>query len=223
MFMRRALMFSLLLPLLASAALFSSCKSEPYESGEATGKTVQQAADEVDRTAASLDATVKSMNALVEKPAIDPKPQFKSFSSELDALETRAKSVRDLATEMDANSKAYFAKWDAQIAAISNEDIRSRSQERRQKVDQAFTKIREQYAKAREDFKPLLADLKDIRTALAADLTPNGIDAVKKTAGKVASRADDVKKALAELSEEYRKLGVGLGNAAAAAQPPPKP
>jgi chromosome segregation ATPase len=217
--MRRALMFPLLLPLLASAALVSSCKSgETYESGQATGKTIQQAADEVDRTNASLDATVKSMNSLVEKPAIDPKPQFKAFSSELEALESRAKSVRDLATSMDANSKAYFAKWDAQIAEISNEDIRNRSQERRQKVDESFAKIREQYAKAREDFKPLLADLKDIRTALAADLTPNGIDAVKKTAGKVANRADDVKKSLAELSEQYRKLGVGLGNL-----PPPTP
>ncbi len=208
---------ALVLPLLlTSASLSSGCKTEAYEQGTATGKTIQQAADEIDRSITALDATVLSLNNLVaeNEAATDPAMQFKTFSKELETLESRAKSVRDLAAEMEKDSKSYLAKWDAEIAAIANEDIRERSQERRQKVDKTLAKISEEYADAREEFAPLLADLKDIRSALAADLTPDGIASMRRVAGKASDRSEDVKETLTELSERYRELGVGLGQSA---------
>jgi len=206
---------------LSTVALLPACKSETYESGAATGKTVQQAADEIDHVARALEATMVSLKDLVEKPAPEPSAQFKAFAKNVDALETQAKGVSNLAAQMEKNSKSYFAQWDQQIATIANEDIRERSQERREKIEKALAKVREQYTEARDEFKPLLADIKDVRTALAADLTADGIAGVKKSAAKVADGAADVKETLAELSEKFRELGIGLGKAATPPPPPP--
>lgn len=210
-----------LVPLLSlSIALVPACKSDTYESGAVTGQTIREAADGIDRGIQSLDATVLSLQDLAEKPAPDLAPQYKAFSKNLDSLEHHANQVRDLATKMETEGKAYFAKWDQQIAAIANEDIRERSQDRRAKVDEAFEEVRKHYAEAREEFKPLMADLKDVRNALGADLTFEGVEAVKKTAGKLKSRAEDVKETLTELSEGFHKLGVSIGKTPA---PPPAP
>ena len=209
MFRVRALALAVLVPL-ASSPLLSSCKSDTYESGAAAGKTIQEAASEIDAGIAAVDATTRALNALVDKTPGDKSAQFKTYSKELDTLEEHATNVRDLSAEMDAHTEEYFAKWDQQIATITNEDIRERSEDRRKNVDKAFAKIREKYAEARDEFKPMLADLTDIRTALAADLTPGGIDAVRKSAGKVAKQTDDVKESLSALAAEYRKLEVGL-------------
>jgi DNA repair exonuclease SbcCD ATPase subunit len=214
----RSLVFPLSITL-AMCALVPGCQSSaPNAPQAATGKTVTQAADEIDLGIKELDATVASLKDLTEKPAADPAPQFKAFSKNLDALDARAKSVSALATKMDENSRAYFTQWDKQIAEISNEDIRERNQERRTAIDKSLNKLREKYSEAKEKFKPLISDLKDVRTSLQADLSPDGIDTVRKTSGKIADHAEDVKETMGELSAEYRKLGVGLGNL-----PPPPP
>lgn len=202
-----------LLVTLASTALLGACKSATHQSGAATGKTIQQAADEIDLTIGALDATVASLNEILNNPAPALSKQLDSFTSNLKSLESRATEVRDLATAIDANSQAYFAKWDEQIATIVNEDIRERSQDRRADLDESFKDLREQYGEARDEFKPLLADLKDVHAALAADLTPSGIEVVRKTAKKCSKSAEDVKESLSELAQEFRSLGVGLGQA----------
>ena len=142
-----------------SIPLLPSCKSETYESGAATGETIRNAADGIDRGITTLDATMASLKDLVENPGADLGPQYKAFAKNVETLDKQAAEVRELATKMEEKGKAYFAQWDQQIASIANEDIKERSQERRKEVDEALEGMKKNYAEAREQFRPLLADL----------------------------------------------------------------
>jgi uncharacterized phage infection (PIP) family protein YhgE len=206
------------LPTIALALLASACQSSSGGKGEATGKNVTKAADEIQLGIGHLDATLAALNGLVNEPAPDLGTQFKAFSKHLDQLDATAKKVRETAASMDAKGKAYFADWDTQIAIIQNEDIRERSADRRKAVEAAFSKIQGEYGEARDTFRPLMNDLLDIRTALAADLTMDGVSAIKKSVKKVSGEAEDVKENLQELADGFRKLGVSLSKSG-----PPKP
>lgn len=205
-------------PLVALALLAGACQSTTAGKADATGKNVTKAADEIQLGIGQLDATLAALTSLVNEPGADLGPQFKAFSKSLDQLDSTAKKVRETAASMDGKGKAYFAEWDAQIAAIQNEDIRERSTDRRKVVEAAFSKIQGEYGEARDTFKPLMNDLLDIRTALSADLTMDGIAAVKKSVKKVNGEAEDVKENLQELADGFRKLGVSLSKSG-----PPQP
>ena len=206
-------------PFLGLALLAGACQSTTGDKGAATGKNITRAADEIQTGIGQLDATVAALTQLVNEPGADLAPQFKSFSKSLDQLDATAKSVRESTAAMEANGKAYFAEWDKQLAAIHNEDIRERSEERRKAVEARLSEIKEEYQAARDAFHPLMADFKDIRTALEADLTMSGLDAVKKSVKKTNDKAEDVKESLTQLAESFHKVGVSLSKVGPAPQP----
>src|SRR5262245_11464714 len=154
-----------------------------------------------------------ALHGLVNEPATDLEPQFKAFSKGVDQLDATAKKVRDAAAGMDEKGKAYFADWDAQIAGIQNEDIRAGSAERKEAVEANFKDIQAEYGKSRDSFKPLMTNLMDIRTALKADLTMNGLAAIKKSVKTVNGQAEDVKESLVKLEKSFREMGVKMSNA----------
>jgi archaellum component FlaC len=180
----------------------NACQTSEPDKGASTGKTVDQAAAEVGATITNLDATVAALNELVERPAPDLNPQFKTYTTNLGMLETSAGKVRDLAATMDTKSQEYFLQWDTQIATVQDEDIRERSEDRKKTIEANFNKIKNEYAEVRNEFKPLLADLQD------------------KTVKKVDDESKDVKESLQEMEKRFHDLGVKLSRTGPAPAPP---
>ena len=195
-----------------------ACKSSTHDQGAGTGKNITKAAEEIEQGIGHLDATVSSLNALVNQPGADLEPQYKAFAKNLDNLESTAKNVAKISAAMAEQGQAYFTKWDEQIAAIQNEDIRERSAERKEKVAAALKEIQDEYAEAKEEFKPLLSDLQDIRTALDVELTMDAVESLQDNAEDVSESAEDVKESLTELVQNFRDLGVRLSKAGPAAE-----
>jgi chromosome segregation ATPase len=198
----------------------NACQTSEPDKGASTGKTVDQAAAEVGATITNLDATVAALNELVERPAPDLNPQFKTYTTNLGMLETSAGKVRDLAATMDTKSQEYFLQWDTQIATVQDEDIRERSEDRKKTIEANFNKIKNEYAEVRNEFKPLLADLQDIRTVLTTDLTVDGLKSINKTVKKVDDESKDVKESLQEMEKRFHDLGVKLSRTGPAPAPP---
>ncbi len=207
------LLFPLLLALLTPA-----CSSTGSDKGAATGKSAEQAADQIDRGNAQLDATLAALKDLVKMPAPDLQPQFKAFTKSLAQLESTAEDVAALAAKIDTKSQDYFTQWDQQLAAVQNEDIRARSAERREAISASFKKMQSEYAEVREEFKPLLSDLRDVRTVLSTDLTLDGLKAIEGAVKKAEKGSASVKESLQELAERFRTLGVKLSRSG-----PPQP
>ena len=216
-----------------AATLLAGCTSANYEKGSATGAGLQDSADRIHQGAVKIDTTLTNLNDMVNNPG-DLAAQFKKYAASVADLESSAQNVGAKVTSMRGKGNAYFAAWDAQTAQIKNEDIKQRSAARKTEVQQKFTDIRMNYTKASEQFKPFLSDLKDIQTALATDLTVDGVNSIKGAAEKANKDAVPLKATIEDLSGQFKDLGGAMQAASPsavqaasaqppAAQPPPQP
>jgi chromosome segregation ATPase len=201
---------------LAASLALSACKSSD-DKGQATGASITKAADLIDRGIHEIDLVVASLHNLTDAPAADLVPQRKDYEKALSTLESTAEEVSKTGAQMRERGAAYFAEWEQQLAAIQNEDIREQSSERRKEIQENFSELQTNYGEAKTAFEPLLSDLRDIRTALQADLTLPGIETLKPVVKDVDKKASNVREELQDLSEGFRELGVTLSRAG----PPP--
>lgn len=206
----------IVIPVVA-VALFAGCRSSNYEKGAATGAGLQAAANRIGQGQSKIDTTLTNLNDLVTNPG-DLATQFKKYTTSVSDLESSAKDVASKVASMRGKGDAYFKAWDEQAAQIKNEDIKNRSAQRKAEMQKRFTDIKMNYTQAADLFKPFLSDLKDIQTALATDLTPGGVSAIKGAAEKANKDAVPLKASMDKLASQFKDLGVAMQ---AAAPPPP--
>lgn len=197
--------------LLASIVGFSvGCATTAHKKAGNTSTSLQEAAHGVDRSNAQLDVVLTALSDLVNSPHANLTSQFNAFSNAVTKLEADAKSVNDQAAAMQEQGAAYFQQWDTELATIQNENIRTRSLDRKNTVSARFDKVRASYTQARADFAPFLSDLRDIRTALTADLTSGGLASVKGASDKAGRNVYPLRASLTGLASDFKTLGVSL-------------
>jgi len=204
------------LPFVALAALtvfIAGCaSSSSYENAGKTSTSLQETAFNIDKGQAQIDTTLLALSDLVNAPNQNIKPQFKKFESAVEKLDSLSKDVSKQALAMQAEGAAYFHQWDTDLAKIQNEHIRSRSTERKNVVAARFDRVRASYVQAKDAFVPFMSRLSDVRTALSADLTGEGLTSVKSVADQAKVDAVPLREALHELSSDFRVLGISLSS-----------
>lgn len=192
--------------------LHAGCASSGYHKAAKTSTSLQDTARGIDHALVPLDHVVATLADLVNNPQKDITPQFKKYSAAVTKLESLADDVRDHATAMRGQGVAYFKNWDLELAKIQNEDIHSRSLDRKNAVAAQFERVRVSYAKTSTEFAPFMSDLKDIRRALATDLTAGGIASVKGLSGTANEKLLPLRESLIGLSSDFKSLGVSLSS-----------
>jgi chromosome segregation ATPase len=193
-----------------AAALISGCSSPSYEKAATTSTSLQSAAGVIDKSNVQIDMVLAALSELVTTPGEDLETQFRTYSSLMEGLQSLSDDVREKAGDMQTAGAAYFQQWDDDLANISNEDIRTRSTERKNEVSARFERLRASYQEVNSHFAPFMSDLKDIHTALSSDLTAAGLASIEEVLGKANKDAVALRGSLAKLSKEFRELGVSL-------------
>lgn len=93
---------------------------------------------------------------------------------------------------------------------MRNEDIRTRSEDRRNEVALRFNRISRQYDVTKTSFEPFMSDMRDVQRFLATDLTVGGLSAIKDVSEKANRDAVPLKASMAQLSVEFQGLGVAM-------------
>jgi len=203
----------LLLTLVAISLVGVGCSSG-YNKGTKTSESIMSTADQLAAGREQIDKVNASLTNLSNaQPGQDLRPLYKDYSSNVDKLDSIAADVRKQADAMQSKGQAYFQEWEAEQAKINNEDIKTRSVQRRAEVEQAFSRINAKSQRLKDAYHPLMSDLKDIRTALNSDLTPGGIAAIKPIADRVAKETVVVKVAAGSVESEFQTLGLNMSAA----------
>jgi hypothetical protein len=197
----------------ACGVLITGCISPGYEKAGTTSTSLRDAAQGIDNALGPLDTVVAALSDLVTNPGPDITPQFQKFSAAVSNLESLANEVTSREAAMRQQGAAYFQKWDEELAKIQNDDIQTRSLDRKNEVAARFAKVRVSYAQTTANFAPFMSDLKDIRTALATDLTAGGLASVKGLASKANDKVLPLRESLISLSTDFKNLGVSLSTA----------
>lgn len=194
----------------AVVVLMAGCTSTGYKKAGDTSTAIEKTASNIHKGNGQIDAVLFSLSSLVNSPEADLKSQFSKFDSAVTKLDSLATDVNTQAAAMQSQGADYFRTWDGDMAKIQNEDIRARSNERKIAVAARFDAVRLSYVQTKAAFVPFMSDIKDIRTALATDLTAGGIDSIKSSANKAKSNVTPLRESLSSLEADFRALGVSM-------------
>jgi len=150
-----------------------------YKLADKAGASIAEFRDEIVDVKKEVDATLASVDKIVAQATVDPRKAFKEFEKNVPRIDSAAAKARKRATEMKEKGKTYFDKWEKELAAVNDPDIRKLAEERKATLQAAFAKIRSSMEPARDKFNTWLTDLKDLQKYLSNDLTIAGIDAAK--------------------------------------------
>jgi outer membrane murein-binding lipoprotein Lpp len=197
----------------ALTVLISGCASSGYQKADNTSTSLQKAAQDIDHALVPLDNVLVTLSDLVNSPQSDITDQFKKYRSAVDKLESLANDITDHATAMQEDGADYFKKWDEELAKIQNENIHTRSLDRKNAVVGQLEKVRVSYEQTKRVFAPFMSDLKDIRMVMETDLTSGGLDSIKGLSDKANTKAIPLRASLVQLAADFRSLGISLSPA----------
>jgi hypothetical protein len=181
---------------------FSGCASGNYKKADAASDSLRKAAIQIDAENHAIDVTLVKLDDLVNKPAPDLKPKFKSFSASVDRLVGSARQAEKAAEVAGRKSADYFRGWDKETAAINFQAVREQSVSRKTQVSDEFNTVNQRYRENQAVIEPLISYLQDIRTALSTDLTAGGLQSVKPLAENAEQNARKVQAALTRLTTD---------------------
>lgn len=203
--------------ILAVAATFATgCASTGNDKSASTVKSLAKSSCLIEKGNVQIDQTLAKLNDLVSNPNADLQKQFAAFDSSVNDLGATAKAVSSKADQIKAEGADYFANWDKESAKMNNEDIRHRSQARKQEVAANFARISQKYDETKAAFQPFMSDLRDVQNYLNTDLTAGGLAAIKDVAAKSASDAIPLKESMGRLSEAFKSLSLSMSTSSGA-------
>jgi hypothetical protein len=207
----------------ALVAALAGCASTGYDRSDAAARSLQNAAAEVQAESHSLDTALAALKDLVNSPSADLKVQYRTYETALDGLVAAAERTESTGKGMRQKNAAYFEAWDKQLADMNYEYIRKSSEARKTEVSNQFQIVDRRYEEMHSAIKPLIVYLQDIRKALSADLTREGLDAVKPIVAKADENAARVQTALASLATDLTVSGTRMSSVAVQNVPPNDP
>jgi hypothetical protein len=186
---------SLVLALVAAVAASQATPAAGQAGPEQTAKflkTVEATAKAIGESRAQLQKTVATYNSIIEITTTDLKASYKDLGKDVANCEKKVADGRPRVDEMNTEAASYFAAWKASAAAISNPDLRKRSEERLADAQARFDKIAIAGKDARQSFDALMTDVKDQSSFLGHDLNASAIASLKPDAAKFNARATTV-------------------------------
>jgi hypothetical protein len=185
----------LVLSLAAAAAALRATPVAAQAGPEQTTKflkTVEGTVKAIGESKAQLQKTVATYNSITEMTAKDLKGAYKDLNKDVADSEKKVVEGRPKVDEMNTAAEAYFAAWKASAAAISDPDLRKRSEERLADAQARFNNIAVAGKDTRQSFDTLMTDVKDQSTFLGHDLNASAIASLKPNAAKFNTRANTV-------------------------------
>lgn len=196
--MRTRRLIASIVPAAAACALIlvgcsSSSKAEKStESMAATGTRVDKASAQVDTVLASLENVVNNKKG-------DLKPAYDRFSKEVDKTMDVAAETRKANDNLKSQAATQFDAWIKEAQNLNDPNLQKASLERRDQARSAYNRIQDAGQKAKAAYDPFIADLKNIRSFLATDMTTHGVDACATSIEKAKSDGAALKSALGDM------------------------
>ena len=174
--------------LAAGPALGQSGQEQTQKLVKSVDSTVKSIGD----TRQQLEKTVAGYNSIMEQTAKDPKDAYKDLGKDITESEKKVGDARLKVDEMNAEAQRHFTAWKVNAAAITDPELRKKSEQRLADAQARFQKIEAAGKDAGQSFDTLMKDLKNQATFLGSDLNASAISALKPDAAKFNTRAKTV-------------------------------
>lgn len=195
---------------IASLTLVGCGTTAGYKQADKTGAGIAEFRDEITKTKAAVDETVKCLGQVAVTADTNPRQAFEKFTKSIGSLQSASDKAKKRAEDMKSRGKAYFEGWEKELSQINNPEIKALAQDRRAKLQTAFDSIRTVSAPLKEQFDPWMSDLSDLQKYLSSDLTVSGVDAAKELFAKTQAEGLQVQKSMDALVAELNTVAATL-------------
>ena len=174
------------------------------------GKAINllQLRDSVKSTRVALNRTTDALNRVPGAP--DALEAYTTFSTEFAAFKKLSSSTLRDSADVRNRGKELFAQWEQEAATIKNVDIRAIAEQRRNTLKAGYDAMITPLLNARADLTEVTSLFADIQKALALDLTPAGLDAVKKPFADINAKFSASAASLDAFAAELDKIAAAL-------------
>ena len=155
-------------------------------------KTVESTVKSIGDTRQQLEKTVAGYNSIMEQTAKDTKGAYKDLGKDITESEKKVGDAKLKVDAMNAEAQRHFTAWKENAAAITDPELRKKSEQRLADAQARFQKIEVAGKDARQSFDTLMSDLKNQTTFLGSDLNASAITSLKPDAAKFNTRAKTV-------------------------------
>lgn len=188
---RTHLAFALAAAALTLRATPTAAQTGPEETQKFL-KTVETTVKAIGESRAQLQKAVATYNTIIEMTAPDLKNAYKDLGRDITEAEKKVMAGRPKVEEMNNAANGYFAARNASLQAITDPDLRKRSEERLNVSYEQFQKISAAGKDTRQLFDTLMTDAKNQSAFLGHDLNASAIASLKPDAAKFNARAAEV-------------------------------
>jgi hypothetical protein len=161
-------------------------------------------------TAAQIDATLASMNALSGASGNDLASKYKEFSGNVKKLNSMADKAKSRAQQSAQQREDYLKQWQASQDKIQNAELKAASEARRNELMPKIEAIKTSLGAARDTFGPFTQDLNDLVLYLGNNLTPEGITGAASMMQKCTTDGEKVKSDIAAGQTSVKDLAASI-------------
>ena len=193
-------------PVVLVALAVAGCSSN--KGPERTAKAVESFKDTRKHLADAskqVGATNDSLRKLSSGTG-DLRPLFDKYAANVKRTQDMADGARKRADEMRARTDAYTKQWQKELSAITDEQLRTQSQQRVAAAEADFAKVRSAAAEVKAAYQPYKQGLNDVQQFLANDLTAAGVQSVRTKADDTVRRGETLQQRIVDLERELDTL-----------------
>jgi len=155
-------------------------------------KTVESTVKSIGEARQQLEKTLAGYNSIMDLTAKDTKDAYKNLGKDITESEKKVADTKLKVDEMNAEAGRNFTAWKDSASAITDPDLRKRSEQRLADSQARYEKIAAAGKDARQSFDSLMTDIKNQSTFLGNDLNASAITSLKGDAAKFNTRAKTV-------------------------------
>jgi Protein of unknown function (DUF2959) len=162
----------------------------------------------VKATRVALNRTTDALNRIPAAP--EALEAYTAFSTEFAAFKKLSSSTLQDSADVRNRGKELFAQWEQEAATINNADIRAIAEQRRNTLKAVYDSMITPLLNARADLTEVTSLLTDIQKAFSLDLTPAGLDAIKKPLADINRKSSAPAASLDAFAAELDKIAAAL-------------
>jgi hypothetical protein len=181
-----------MLALLITAPAVVQAQSSGHKQTDKLIKKSQDTIAAIRSTKMQTEETLAGYNAIIDGKVPDNRKAYKKLSNDIRKCDNQANKVRANITSMEEVADVYFADWKNSLAAISDPDLRAKSEKRLNETRTNYEGILTAAEKAGAEFKPFLTSLNDQVVFLGHDLNPSAIADLKDEAADLNAQGKKV-------------------------------
>jgi hypothetical protein len=174
--MRFAHWFKGVLPTAVAFGLFTfllgGCPSKPTDPTSQNINTFQHAHQQVTDAREQVGKTLAALDKYCKTPALSSYDEFSNSVAELDHI---AYGIRDTAARMKEDGDLYFQSWDAELAAMTNADLKKASSAQKAGVQAAYKEVSAKAPDVRNAYNKFMDDCTNLKTYFDRDKSPSGV------------------------------------------------